>query len=385
MTNTKSDIRIQIIQPLIPAYRSPLFQQLAAQPMYRLRVCASKTVPNIPNLMSVDEDKEYSDLAHPCRGYIGNRFLWQQNLKLDPEMKPGDVLIVSGNLRFLSNIPLILRAKRKKVGIIWWGHGFSKQRNKFKDLINHIIMRLVDVRLLYTDAEKDYYKRQGFQGDKLFATNNAIDQEPINKAILAWGTEKLFQFKNSEDIVNKKILLFCGRRTGPVSLNLVYDALAQLNVNDNYLFVIIGPKEEETVLKRQAEDLNIKASIRWLGPIFDQHELAPWFLSADCLVFPGPIGLSLLHAFAYSLPVIVPDIAHGPEIVALNEGKNGLLYKDGNANDLKEKISLITEDSVFLKKLSKTAYQTIQKKYNMENMVSRYITAIQAASRCVLS
>jgi len=384
--NTDDIISILIVQPLIPAYRSPLFQELAAQPIFKIKVCASKTVPGIPNLTSVDDEKQYTDLAHPCKSFMGNRFLWQQHLRLDPEMKSGDVLIVSGNLRFLSNIPLIFHAKMKKVGVIWWGHGSSKQKSKLKDMINRIVMHLIDVRLLYTDTEIDNYKKQGFHSDKLFATNNAIDDKPIKKAILTWDKDRLRQFKKSEHIVNKKTLLFCGRRTDSVSLDLVYSALAQLNAEENnYIFIVIGPKEEHTALKSQAKALNIEKSVRWLGPIFNQQDLAPWFLSAACFVFPGPIGLSILHAFAYSLPVIVPDIVHNPEIAAFTDGKNGLLYKDGDDKDLREKISSITENPVFSEKLSKTARQTVEYKYNMENMVNRYIAAIQAASSHVLS
>jgi len=376
-------IHIQIIQPLIPAYRSSLFVQLSKQVNLKLKLHASKTVPGILNLVSINNE-EYSYFDHPCIAFWGNRFFWQKKLCLDPEMGVGDVLVVSGNLRFLSNFPILFQAKRKRIAIIWWGHGSSKRRSKFKDIINRIVMHFVDIRLLYTDKEVEDYKQQGFPANKLFATNNAINQKPINNAILAWGAKKLFQFKNSEGITNKKILLFCGRRTGSVSLNLVYDALAQLNVNGNYFFVVIGPKEENAALKKQAEDLNIEANIRWVGPIFNQHELAPWFLSADCFVFPGPIGLSILHAFAYGLPTIVPDVVHNPEIAAFNDGQNGLFYKDGDANNLTEKISMITENPVFSNKLSEAAFQTVETKYNMDNMVNRYLAAIQAASTCVL-
>ena len=42
-----------------------------------------------------------------------------------------------------------------------------------------------------------------------------------------------------------------------------------------------------------------------LGSIYDEIELAPWFLTADAFVYPENIGLSILHAFGYGLPVRV--------------------------------------------------------------------------------
>lgn len=380
--NRTDNIRVQIVQPLIPAYRSALFVQLVTQSAFKIRVCASKTVPGIPNLVSVDNNEKHIDLTHSCKGFLGNKFLWQKNLQLDPKMKQGDVLIVSGNLRFLSNLPLIFQAKRKKIGLIWWGHGLPKQSCKIKNILNRIVMHFIDVRLLYTDKEIKDYIHQGFPPKKLFATNNAIDLEPIKKATLAWSPNKLNEFQVCNNLHGKKILLFCGRRTNSIALELVYEALAQLqNNNEKYIFVIIGSKKSSSFLKTKAKELEVEDYVRWLGPMFKQQDLAPWFLSAHCFVYPGPIGLSLLHAFSFGLPVIVPDCTHCPEIVALNDGENGLFYKDGNIDDLKKKITTITEDPIYNKKMSAKALQIVQEKYNMGNMVSRYMAAIQAASQ----
>jgi len=376
-------IRLQIIQPLISEYRMPLFRRIAAHKDLHVKVYASRTVPGIENLSSVETGEEYAVLEHPCIAFFGNRLLWQRRLKLDPDMEKGDVLVVSGNLRFLSNIPLIWKAKRRKVGVLWWGHGFSKVRNRFKDATDRIIMRFIDVRLFYSDKEVEDYKRLGFSTKKLFATNNALDQEPIRKAKAAWGEDKLKEFQHHENIGGKNILLFCGRRTQSVSLGLVFAALAELRKNDdNYLFVIIGPDDSVGLLGEMARDLGVEDCIRWIGPMYDQHALAPWFLLARCFVFPGAIGLSLLHAFAYGLPVIVPGgLLHGPEIAALSNGKNGFFYKEGNVEDLKDRIIAITDYPEYQEKLSLKALQTVENDYDIDNMAKRYVVAIRAASQ----
>jgi glycosyltransferase involved in cell wall biosynthesis len=376
-----SPIRVQIIQPLIPDYRVPLFQRLGKHDNLRLKVCASRTLPYKDYPSTVEMGDKYVDLEHPCIGFFRNQLIWQRKLKLDPDMGEGDVLVVSGNLRFISNIKLIWKAKRKRVSVVWWGHGFSKRRNRFKDAINRIVMHFIDVRLLYTDKEVEEYKRLGFSANKLFATNNALDQEPIRKAKAAWGTDKLKEFQHRENIEGKDILLFCGRRTKSVSLEVVFAALAQLREkNDNYLFVIIGPDDSGGVLGEKARELGVEDCIRWLGPMYNQHDLAPWFLSACCFVFPGAIGLSLLHAFFYALPVIVPDCTHNPEIAAFSDGENGLFYKDGNVDDLRDKITTITDHQEYHKKLSAKALQVVENDYNMNAMANRYVEAIIAAA-----
>jgi len=225
------------------------------------------------------------------------------------------------------------------------------------------------------------YKELGFPANKLFATNNALDQEPIKEATAAWGKERLKEFRERENIAGKQVLLFCGRRTNSVSLEDVFIALAQLRrTNDRYLFVIIGPDDSDGILGEKAKRLGVDDCIRWLGPMYDQHELAPWFLSARCFVFPGAIGLSLIHAFSYGLPVIVPDCMHCPEIAALCDGENGFFYKNNDVDDLTHKISAFIENPELQYKLSAEALRSVERNYSMDNMVYRYVAAIKAAS-----
>ena len=64
-------------------------------------------------------------------------------------------------------------------------------------------------------------------------------------------------------------------------------------------------------------------SIRWLGALYEQEVMAPWFLSAKVFVYPGYIGLSIMHAMGYGLPVITHDNMdnQSPEVAALRNGK----------------------------------------------------------------
>ena len=378
---SKKHVYVQIIQPLIPEYRIQLFQQLAEHDGLHVKVCASRTLPYKEFPPSSARHETYADLDHSCIGLMGNHFLWQRNMHLDPSMGKGDVLVVCGDLHFLSNIPLIWMAKRKGIGVVWWGHGFTKRRNRLKDILNRIIMNCIDVRLLYTDKEVAEYKQLGYPANKLFATNNTIDQEQIRKAIVAWDWTKLNEFKKRENITEKKVLLFCGRRTKSISLELVFTALAQLRKNnDKYLFIIIGPDNSDGYLGKKAKELGVEDCIRWIGPIYHQILLAPWFLSASCFVFPGSIGLGLIHAFSYGLPVILPDCNHGPEIEAFSDGENGYYYRNGSVEDLAKIISTIVEHPELKQKLSICALHTVENTYTMEAMVNRFLEAIHMAA-----
>ena len=85
---------------------------------------------------------------------------------------------------------------------------------------------------------------------------------------------------------------------------------------------------EEENLKQKAKQLGVDNNIIWLGAIYEQESLAPWFLYSKALIHPGAIGLSLLHSMGYGLPVLTHSNLdmHMPEIAAFKEGMNGLFF-----------------------------------------------------------
>jgi len=376
-------IRVQIIQPVVLEYRVAFFNTLACLDGLQIQVYASKRLP-YADLKSVSKFEDFIHLNHPCIGFIGNRLLWQKRLRISEDLRSGDVLVVSGNPRFLSNFPLILKAKRRNIGVVWWGHGWSAGSSQITATIRRSIMRWMDVILLYTDKEVEEYKQRGFSPDKLFATNNTIDQKPIQKAMLAWSASRLDKFKIQNNLLDKRILLFCSRLTAKSGLDLMLYALARLSkIESNYLLVVIGEGKEKQRLMKHAEILGISGYVQWVGSIFDQMQIAPWFMSAECLVYPGAIGLSLIHAFSYGLPVITHGnmLNQGPEIAALQNGENGLLFSEGNVDDLVKKILFLTEHPDIRSKMSKQALNTVANKFSMDNMVKQFVNAIYAAAQ----
>ena len=69
-------------------------------------------------------------------------------------------------------------------------------------------------------------------------------------------------------------------------------------------------------------------------------DIIPYFQNSDIFVYPGGIGLSLVHAYSFGLPVITTDNmdVHGPEIELLKQGVNGDFFTDNDSIDLANKI-----------------------------------------------
>jgi hypothetical protein len=128
--------------------------------------------------------------------HLGGRVFWQW--KLDVPLAPGDILIINGNPRFLSNYPLWARAKLLGVPVVWWGHGWSGGSFGTRSKLRQWLMRFADAVVLYTDKERDDYLALGFAPDQTgrlhdgirpdsrnFGKPTALDHTPIGASFLA--------------------------------------------------------------------------------------------------------------------------------------------------------------------------------------------------------
>ena len=118
------------------------------------------------------------------------------------------------------------------------------------------------------------------------------------------------------------------------------------------------------------------SSIKFVGSNFGKY-IYKYFLKADILVIPGAVGLSIVHAFSYGLPIITSDNMkiHGPEIELLTVGDNGDLFESENANSLACKIikwkNLLSNNSNL--KYSKNCINNIYDKGYLPNIVASKI------------
>jgi glycosyltransferase involved in cell wall biosynthesis len=383
MQHSSFILRVQIVQPVVAHYRRPFFEALIAAPELSVSVDASPYAPGVPPSVLCASPR--IDTTHPCLDFFGGRVLWQRGLRLHADMRPGDVLVVTGNPRFVSNLPLMLQARRRGVAIAWWGHGWSATSKPRRAALRLWMMRLADAVVLYTDAEIEALAARGFERHRLFALNNAIDQTPIQSARRQWPSARLDDFRREQQLTDRRLLLFCGRLRGQPStdLDIALRALALLTHRDpSYELAVIGDGPNVSELRTLATELGIQRHVRWLGAIYDEVVLAPWFLCATCFVYPGSIGLSLMQAFGYGLPIVTHNRRreHNPEIAALEENVNGLLFPRGNATALAERVRTICSDEPLRVRLAANALDTVTTQYTMANMVARFIAAVTSVS-----
>jgi len=372
-------IRVVIQQPSLSQYRIPVFAELARRPGIHLKVVHDQT----PGIKNVPPDGFEASLtsARSCR--LGRRTIqWHHAQWHYATRKHTDVLILSWNLHYASLIPALLRAKANGVPTILWGHGYSKQEATWRRWPRENITRLATALLFYSHTTAQRYIDRGWDSNRIFIAINSLDQTPIQNAKQHWAQhpDQLAQFRRENGLDQGPVILFIARLSAARRLDLLVQAVALLAGELPTLkAVIIGKGDLRDTLRAQARSLGVDSKIRFIGAVYDERELSPWFLSSDVMCFPSHMGLSIFHAFGYGLPVVTcrDPQKHGPEIEALKDGQNGLLFDDNDASSLTETLRRLFGDKVLVRQMSDHALRTVTQRFTLEKMVDGMESAIR--------
>ena len=134
----------------------------------------------------------------------------------------------------------------------------------------------------------------------------------------------------------------------------------------NVKFIIAGADAGELInLKSLASKLNLD-NIIFMNDVDEKIKLN-LFSSSDIFLFPShydAFGIVLLEAFSQKLAVIASDSGGIPWVV----DDAGLIFKDNDLDDLKNKLSLLINDPKLRSKYSKLGYSRV-KNFTWENIV----------------
>jgi glycosyltransferase involved in cell wall biosynthesis len=226
----------------------------------------------------------------------------------------------------------ILKTKKLRIPIIFYGHGIDKQKDRWlRNFLYNLTYFLFDGIILYTPAEKSkLWKR--FQ-HKITCANNTLD---IDNANIQENKE---QIKIRYNISSPKIILTTGRLHSRKKIEILSDIFIQNYKNSPDVgWVLVGPDLSVEVNKAIRGIKNIY----FLGPVYDKKKMAEIFSIADLYCVPGALGLGIVEALYWGLPVLTMAVNHGPEAYYLRNDQNSLIAK--NKQELQEMIHDILFD-----------------------------------------
>lgn len=374
-------IRLAIQQPALPKYRLPVFQELARRPGIDLRFHYATNWP-VQSVEPVGIDAEVTPMKIWRLGRTP--VYWHPPQWTQATRRTSDVLLLSWDIHYASLVPSLLRAKLAGVSTILWGHGYSKREAGWRRAMRDSIGKLATCILLYNHTAAERFIEDGWPRERVFVALNSLDQASIQEARVDWlkRPEDLARFRGDRGLDEGPVILFVSRLHEDNGLDLLIDAGRALSERFAGLrIVIIGKGPDQPRLEARVRETRLEGTVLFPGAIYEETELAPWFLSASVFCYPANVGLSLLHAFGYGVPVVTSDRreAQNPEIDALEPDVNGRLYTHGDAADLTRILAELLADETLRRRLGEAALRTATEMFTIPRMVDGMEQAVRYA------
>jgi glycosyltransferase involved in cell wall biosynthesis len=218
------------------------------------------------------------------------------------------------------------------------------------------------------------------------------------KMFVGWNTLDLSEFRKTYDKLKKTgkktvkeelgqnfkpkfNLIFIGRLLPDKGIELMINTIHNLVKDCDIALHIIGSGEKETFIK---QDKLFNKNIFYYGAIYDIETTGKYLYASDLFLMPGYVGLSLIHAFAFGLPVVTCRTEndgpfHSPEIEYLKHGYNGILSSK-TGDQISIDIKALLADTRLLEEMKINAEKTAYEMCTLERMLNGFEQAINYVS-----
>ncbi len=341
--------RVALLTHTLAHYRRPLYCLLAdnVDGRHSYEVFASE-VPNddvkVLDRASVRGTALYDKWSLVQNVWLTRTMLWQRRVVSALGFGGHDVLIVAGNVYFLSTWLVVLIARIRRKRILMWTHGLRRSDHGLKRVIRMAFYCLADGLLLYGRRAQDLLKDRTCRHLRLYVVSNALDyssQRAIREKLESQGVEHVrAQLGIEQDVV---LILAIGRLTERKRWAQLISAMALLKARGQRPFlVVVGDGPMAAALKAQVAAEGLDLEVRFAGACYDEETIARYMTASDLSVVPGDVGLSAIHALTYGCPVITHDnmTTHGPEAEAIVEGRTGSSFRE---NDVHHMVTVIEQ------------------------------------------
>ncbi len=368
--------RVTILQHRLLHYRVDFFQQL--REMLALEDVELRLVHGQASTTEAVRKDEgellWADKVENTYWNVRGRDLCWQPFPL--ELKNSDLIVLMQENRILSNYPFLLRRLLLGKPLAYWGHGANFQslnRRGLREKWKRFLLTKVDWWFAYTDATVDIVKRAGFPEDQITCLNNAIDISEFRRQIFETADDEIAAIRSSLTFPNNaKVGLFCGSLYPEKKLELLVESADLIHqCIPEFRLIVVGDGPSGDYLRREFKSRPWAVCVG----VKRGREKAAFFKMADVVLNPGLVGLHVLDAFSAGLPMIsTRNALHSPEIVYLQDGRNGRLTDD-NPRDYSDAVLTLLTDEDLYQRMSEAALQAADK-YTLENMVKNFANGI---------
>ena len=257
---------------------------------------------------------------------------------------------------FLSTILLSLYLLNfTRIKVHFWTHGLSKSNSQIiVGLTKYFYKRATSIFTYEQEGKAELNSKLGINKSKIFVIKNCLNE---------WDYG--FNKKNveSKTLSSRLNILFSGRLTEAKHIDILIEAIKiVVDKGISVKCVIIGDGDLRIELENLVNKLDINKYVTFTGALYD-IAVEEYFRTSDVFVLPGKVGLSVVHALSYGLPVITTSLPiHSPEAAILKHGDNAFLFDGQSAEELsKTIIRFYKEIKLDNKNFSENCVQSILK------------------------
>lgn len=363
-------MNVLLLQRILPPYRLALFQSLSRSLLFDLCLAYGQAAPSSA-LESVSDPVGVRVSPLTNLYFRGKESLvFQKGVSALLASRRYDTLIAEFNPRIVTNVLAAWQAKQLGMRLIWWGHGIRPRSSGAAVRVYLALIRLADAFLFYNEEGAERMAALGVPRHKLFVAWNSVD------------TGEIERLRQDTPLGERLRILSIGRLIPEKKTDLLMRGFAAAlpSLPPNARLTIIGEGPERAKLEALAADFGLEDRVEFVGSLYEQEQLAPFFNAAWVSVSSGYVGLSAIHSLAYGLPMLVAeDEPHSPEIAAIEPGVNAAFFPSDDAAGLAEGLTGLAADPARWEAMSLEARRTVQRRFSIDAMSQAFEDAIRYA------
>jgi glycosyltransferase involved in cell wall biosynthesis len=352
--------RVVVVQTVIPDYRRPFFEALAAAIGPRFE------------LLSGSEDWEL-DVAHSddfphtrVRNVFlaGRRLLWQAGVVR--RVLGAEVAVLSLNPRITTNwIALIVRRVLGRRTLLW-GHAWSRSGETSRtERVRAAMRRVASGVIVYTESEAARLRSLSPDLDVVAAPNALYGRRELPPATTTGHPTDL---------------LCVGRLTPSKKPALVLEAFAAAlpSVPEDVRLVFVGDGQLRSAIETSIRSADLDDRVVLTGHVSSPASLNELYARAIASVAGGYVGLALTQTLSFGVPMILPRHAsHAPEVEAAQEGVNVIFVEGPGPSSLSDAmVAVAARREEWLSRRDEIA-TPIRERYSIERMVESFVGALR--------
>ena len=359
--------RLGVVQRVLPTYRAPFFDALAASCKGGMSLFAG--LPRPEESIAVTTQLRNTQYAFARNLHLGSPsspfyLCYQRGLHDWLTAWNPDALILEANFRYLSSHTAIQWMHAHGRPVIGWGLGAPPGHGPLAALRGRFLRRF-DAMLSYSQRGAEQYIACGIPVEKVFVAPNAVAPAPA-----------LPPPTRPDSFSPQPVVLFVGRLQPRKRIPALLTACAALPEPLRPRLVVIGDGPERKNL--QALATATYPAAEYPGALHGA-ELAPYFAAADLFVLPGTGGLAVQEAMSYGLPVIVAR-GDGTQDDLVRPVNGWQIPPDDDAaltDALREALS----DVARLRRMGAESYRIVAEEINLEKMVRVFVDVLNNTTR----